>query len=215
MDLLTVYTELLKSGKTPKPLSEEQIAMLEAPLPDEAIKAIPGKRGLNAINPVFIYELYNKVFGIGGWTQSGQGTVKNKESMGKLEFLCVDHLIYRDSYGGNKNDDSDDADLLKGYYSDATTKIASMISSGVMKVWKNHYSPNYKENTNSSNSTSNSSQSVEPKWVNTLGDTNFNEASKKIKAGEIKSEEDLRKFGFAFNTKNAGLKAMLLKEILA
>ena len=118
-------------------VTEAMKAMLDKPLPEEAIKKHPTKSYLSTINSIYVTERLNDVFGVGGWTT--QVEVVDK-SVGKTVMVVVKttlevpaYGIHYESYGGNDNADLGDA--FKGAVTDALTKIGSWLGIGA-DVWK-------------------------------------------------------------------------------
>lgn len=118
-------------------VTEAMKAMLDKPLPEEAVKKHPTKSFLSTINSIYVTERLNEVFGVGGWTT--QVEVVDK-SVGKTVMVVVKttlevpaYGIHYESYGGNDNADLGDA--FKGAVTDALTKIGSWMGIGA-DVWK-------------------------------------------------------------------------------
>lgn len=109
---------------------------LKAPLPCEAIKPHPTKSFLSTINPIYVIERLNEVFGLDGWHFTSE-VLKEKDKWvvvkGTLHFTVGDHFHKIEQYGGNDNPDLGDA--YKGAATDALTKCASYIGIGA-DVWK-------------------------------------------------------------------------------
>jgi hypothetical protein len=194
MELLNVYCEALKSGVKFKELSEKQLEILRTPLPNEAVKPIPGAAKLSSINVSFVHDLFNEVFGHGGWTiASVVDMVNQDEAVSSVEFLAYEYGIYRQGVGGSKarqNSPMDTGDLQKSSITDATTKLAATISQGINLVWKNMYDENgYKGD--------------KKEFINHNGEPSFMKAKELIQKGEIKNETELEaKFIFAKGTKS-------------
>lgn len=121
-----------------KTLTQEQIDLLNQPLPPEAVKPHPTKNYLSTINAIYVTERLNKVFGVGQWqihieevttTQSG----KNVMVVTKTCFEVEEYGIHLEAYGGNDNPDLGDA--YKGSTTDAITKIGSYLGIGA-DIWK-------------------------------------------------------------------------------
>ena len=129
-----------------KTLSKEQIDLLNQPLPQEALKQHPSKTFLTTINPIYVTERLNQVFGVGAWqthveevTTAPSG--KNIMVVTKTCFEVEEYGIHLEAYGGNDNADLGDA--YKGSMTDAITKIGSYLGIGA-HVWKNQGTPNGK-----------------------------------------------------------------------
>ena len=122
-----------------KQLTQEQVAMLNEPLPQEAIKPHPTKSYLSTINAVYVTERLNQVFGVGSWTThlehvTSQQSGKNIMVVTKTVLEIPEYGIHIECYGGNDNADLGDA--FKGSTTDALTKIGSYLGIGA-HVWKN------------------------------------------------------------------------------
>lgn len=129
-----------------KQLTKEQIDLLNKPLPQEALKPHPSKTFLTTINPIYVTERLNQVFGVGAWqthveevTTAPSG--KNVMVVTKTCFEVEEYGIHLEAYGGNDNADLGDA--YKGSMTDALTKIGSYLGIGA-HVWKNQGVPNGK-----------------------------------------------------------------------
>ena len=129
-----------------KTLTQEQIDLLNKPLPPEALKQHPSKTFLTTINPIYVTERLNQVFGVGAWqthveevTTAPSG--KNIMVVTKTCFEVEEYGIHLEAYGGNDNADLGDA--YKGSMTDAITKIGSYLGIGA-HVWKNQGTPNGK-----------------------------------------------------------------------
>lgn len=118
-----------------KTLTEEQLKLLDEPLPADAIKPHPTKKYLSNINSIYVTERMNKVFGVGAWRIKSE-LVEKKDKMVviKTRFEVPYYDIYYECYGGNDNPDLGDA--YKGAVTDAITKIGSWLGIGA-HVWKN------------------------------------------------------------------------------
>lgn len=118
-----------------KRLSEEQVRLLFAPLPSEALKPHPTKRFLTVITPIYVLERLNRVFGIGSWEYRTEPVDVGAPTSGKGKMCVVkgildipEYGIHLEQYGGNDNADMGDA--YKGAATDALTKIASYLGIG-------------------------------------------------------------------------------------
>ena len=121
-----------------KQLTQQQIDLLNQPLPPEAVKPHPTKNYLSSINAIYVTERLNQVFGVGAWkihveevttAQSG----KNVMVVTKTCFEVNEYGIHLEAYGGNDNADLGDA--YKGSTTDAITKIGSYLGIGA-DIWK-------------------------------------------------------------------------------
>ena len=138
---------------TPEALPPELAEKLKAPLPEKAIGKHPHLKGFSSINPAFVIERMNDVFGIGGYQEtyreisvtSKQEEWKEKDDKGnytgktRMVTLIVAAVhgtlkiprygIYLENFGGSKNEDPGDA--LKGACTDAFTKMTSHLGIGL------------------------------------------------------------------------------------
>ena len=118
-----------------KQLTEEQVQLLNEPLPAEAVTPHPTKKFLSNIKSIYVTERLNKVFGTGAWTiKSEPVDKKDKMIVIKTTFEVPQYQIYYECYGGNDNPDLGDA--YKGAVTDAITKIGSWLGIGA-HIWKN------------------------------------------------------------------------------
>jgi hypothetical protein len=133
-------------------LTQEQIDLLNKPLPQEALKQHPTKKFLSSINAIYVTERLNAVFGVGQWqtrvevvdakpTKPDRNNNVSTMVVTKTIFEVPEYGIHYECYGGNDNDDLGDA--YKGSTTDAITKIASFLGIGA-HVWKNQGTPNGK-----------------------------------------------------------------------
>lgn len=118
-------------------VTEEMRAKLRAPLNTAALKAHPTKTFLTSINPIFVVERLNDVFGVGSWR------LKNTHiaSKGTMEVIQVDlsipaYGIELSCFGGNdnggdKSKNYDMGDAYKGAVTDGLTKICSWLEIGI------------------------------------------------------------------------------------
>ena len=125
-----------------KQLTKEQIALLNEPLPQDALKPHPTKSYLTTINAIYVTERLNQVFGVGSW----QTHIEHTDSIGKMIVVKTtleipDYGIHLECYGGNDN--ADQGDAYKGAVTDAITKIGSWLGIGA-HVWRNEGTPNGK-----------------------------------------------------------------------
>jgi hypothetical protein len=133
-------------------LSPDQIAMLDRPLPAEALKAHPTKKDssgtpMTTIKAIFVIDRLNEVFGVGVWNLKTtyishdkivRVTQAQKE---RTEYISAVHTelsvpsydIHLECIAGSTNDDLGDA--LKGGTTDGITKIASYLGIGA-HIWR-------------------------------------------------------------------------------
>lgn len=119
-----------------KQLSADQTKALRAALPDEAIKQHPTKNYLHTVNPIYVVERLNDVFGVGGWTIHHEIIEREKMVVVKAVFEAAEYGVRLEQFGGNDNPDRGDA--FKGACTDALTKIGSYMGIGA-DVWKDKY----------------------------------------------------------------------------
>ena len=117
-----------------KTLNAEQLELLNQPLPAEAKKQHPTKKFLTTINPIYVTERLNQVFGVGAWQIHSEVISAEKMVVVKTTLSIPEYCVWYECYGGNDNPDLGDA--YKGAVTDAITKIGSWMGIGV-EVWKN------------------------------------------------------------------------------
>jgi len=106
---------------------------LKKPLDKKALKKHPSKSFLTVINPMYVVERLNDVFGLGKWTARYEVVVQDKEPVVKCILTVPDDGIHVEQFGGNNNIDLGDA--YKGAATDALTKCASYLGVG-MDIYK-------------------------------------------------------------------------------
>jgi hypothetical protein len=118
-----------------KKLTPEIIALINKPLPKEAIKQHPTKKYLSTIKAIYVVERLNECFGIGGWIVNNEFVERSGAWVVVKSTLIVPEygITIPDIFGGNDNADLGDA--YKGACTDALTKIASYMGIG-MDVFK-------------------------------------------------------------------------------
>lgn len=128
-----------------KRLTAEQVALLNQPLPAEALKPHPSRKYLSVINAIYVTERLNQVFGVGSWQiRTEPVTMQGKMVVTKTTFDIPDYGIHYECYGGNDNADLGDA--YKGSTTDAITKVGSYLGIGA-HVWKNNPYPTQQQPT--------------------------------------------------------------------
>lgn len=112
-----------------KHITPEQKAIIDRPIPAEAVTQHPTKMFLSSIKSMYVTERLNEVFGIGSWRTSTE-VVERFEKMVvvKLTFTVPEYGISYECYGGNDNSDLGDA--YKGATTDALSKVASWLGIG-------------------------------------------------------------------------------------
>lgn len=121
-----------------KTLTQEQIDLLNIPLPHEAVTPHPTKKFLSSIKSIYVTERLNAVFGVGRWRIKTE-IVENSDKMIVIKtfFSVPEYGIEYECYGGNDN--SDRGDAFKGATTDAITKIGSWLGIGA-DVFKGKHS---------------------------------------------------------------------------
>ena len=177
-------------------MTQEQLqALLNEPLPAEAIKPHPTKSYLSTINSIYVTERLNTVFGVGRWGTTSE-VIETGEKMIVLRVMLWAYspveggdMIKLEAYGGNDNPDRGDA--YKGAMTDAITKIGSFLGIGA-DVWKNKAptaSQNRPQRTNArrpntSQGQGGTSASGDKSWLNlTDKDGNITDRGQKILDG--------------------------------
>lgn len=114
---------------------EQVKAILDKPLPDEAVTPHPTKPYLSNIKAIYVVERFNEAFGLGGWTITNEVVeAGDKMIVVKSSFHAPKPSVnVLDIFGGNDNADRGDA--YKGACTDALTKIGSYLGVG-MNVYK-------------------------------------------------------------------------------
>lgn len=112
-----------------KKITNEMRALIDAPLPDEAVSQHPSKSFLSTIKSIYVTERLNDVFGVGTWKLTTEPIEREgKMVVVKTTLTIPDYGIHYESYGGNDNADLGDA--YKGASTDALTKIGSWMGIG-------------------------------------------------------------------------------------
>lgn len=120
-----------------KKLTAEQKALLDTPLPAEAVTQHPTKTYLSSIKSIYVTERLNEVFGVGAWRIKSDIVERAQGGMvvAKVLFSIPEYGIEYECYGGNNNggEESKNFDLgdaYKGAVSDAISKIGSWLGIG-------------------------------------------------------------------------------------
>lgn len=112
-----------------KAITAEQKALLDKPLPREAVGTHPTKTFLSTIKAIYVTERLNDVFGVGAWQVRTEPMAREgKMVVVKVVFTIPEYGIYYECFGGNDNTDLGDA--YKGATTDAITKIGSYLGIG-------------------------------------------------------------------------------------
>jgi hypothetical protein len=133
-----------------KELTPDQIKLIKQPLPKDAVKDHPTKKGMSTIKAIYVTERLNDVFGIGKWriettllpikadgSLFAVNTYTTSNNRERTEYFAVsktilsipEYDIYYECIAGASNDDMGDA--AKGSATDAITKICSYIGIGI------------------------------------------------------------------------------------
>ena len=123
--------------ETYKKISAEQKALLDKPLPAEAVRQHPTKTFLSHIKSIYITERLNEVFGVGAWRTKIEKIAEGNGGMivVKVSLSIPEYGIEYESFGGNNNGGEgsknfDLGDAYKGAVTDAITKISSWMGIG-------------------------------------------------------------------------------------
>lgn len=110
-------------------ITENIKAILDRPLPPEAVSPHPTKNYLSCIKSIYVTERLNEAFGVGSWSIKTEPVdVRDKMVVVKTTLDIAEYGIHYESYGGNDNADFGDA--YKGASTDAITKIGSWLGIG-------------------------------------------------------------------------------------
>lgn len=139
-----------------KELTPEQLELIKKPLPKEAVKDHPTKRGMSTIQVIYVTERLNEVFGVGVWelytapiegitpiTKTRKTSNAGREydeytAVLKTTFAVPSYDIYYESIASSTNEDVGDA--CKGAKTDALTEIAGKFLGIGAHVWRNEKS---------------------------------------------------------------------------
>ena len=110
-------------------ITNEIKAILDRPLPPEAVSPHPSKKFLSSIKSIYVTERLNEAFGVGQWQVTTEFIERqDKMVVVKTTLDIPDYGIHYESFGGNDNADLGDA--YKGASTDAITKICSWMGIG-------------------------------------------------------------------------------------
>ena len=127
-----------------KKITNEMRQALRQPLPTNALKAITTKPHLSSINPIYVVERLNDVFGVGSFNlkselcapisseqkTSAKGRLYTEfTSLIKVTLTIQEYGIHLECIAGSTNEDEGDA--AKGGISDCINKIASWLEIGI------------------------------------------------------------------------------------
>jgi hypothetical protein len=134
-----------------KEITEEMRNALRKPLPKAALKQHGSKTYLSSINPMYVVERLNDVFGVGAFRTKYTMQHYNEKSGDVVlhgTFEIPEYGVYFEQYGGNNNGGAnskgfDPGDAFKGAATDFLTKVASYLEIGIdiFKGQQNHNTP--------------------------------------------------------------------------
>lgn len=112
---------------------------LRKALPEKACKKHPTKSFLTSINPMYIIERLNDVFGVGSWYVKNEvilSDINQGSIVVKVTLEIPEYNIYLEQFGGNDNGGKDKkgfdlGDCFKGACTDGLTKLASYLEIGI------------------------------------------------------------------------------------
>lgn len=133
-----------------KEITNEMRNKLREALPKEACKPHPTKTFLTTINPIFVIERLNNVFGVGSWQVKNDVVISDIEKgaiVVKVALSIPEYGVYLEQFGGNDNGGRytndgnpkkgfDLGDCFKGACTDGLTKLASYLEIGI-SIYKN------------------------------------------------------------------------------
>lgn len=137
-----------------KKITQEMRDALRKPLSVTALKAITTKPHLSSINPIYVIERLNDVFGVGSFNlkselcapisseqkTSAKGRLYTEfTSLIKVTLTIQEYGIHLECIAGSTNEDEGDA--AKGGISDCINKIASWLEIGI-DIYKGNQSHN-------------------------------------------------------------------------
>ena len=176
-----------------KQLTQEQIDLLNKPLPPEAVKPHPTKNYLSSITSIYVTERLNDVFGVGAWKLSTEPISENQKEKGNIFVVCKttieipEYGIHYECFGGNDNADYGDA--YKGATTDAITKIGSWLGIGA-HVWKNQGTPNGKPLPQQPAKPQKPLRERIIEWLNKMDDKKRNEYLNYFQLGSVDAIDD-------------------------
>jgi hypothetical protein len=112
---------------------------LRLALPEKACKKHPTKSFLTSINPMYVIERLNDVFGVGSWHVKNDvilSDINQGSIVVKVTLEIPEYNIYLEQFGGNDNGGKDKkgfdlGDCFKGACTDGLTKLASYLEIGI------------------------------------------------------------------------------------
>jgi hypothetical protein len=165
-------------------------AILNRPLPPEAVRQHPTKTYLSTIKAIFVIDRLNEAFGIGEWYADYEIIDNSKaDIIVKAVLLVPKYGIYLTNFGGNDNGGQnsknfDQGDAYKGACTDALTKIASYLGIGA-DIWRGEKQPSpqgYRKQPAPPPKTGANGNSISKK---PLGDQGFQKVLKRFAGGEL------------------------------
>ena len=122
-----------------KKITLEMRNKLRLALPEKACKKHPTKSFLSSINPMYVIERLNDVFGVGSWHVKNDvilSDINQGSIVVKVTLEIPEYNIYLEQFGGNDNGGKDKkgfdlGDCFKGACTDGLTKLASYLEIGI------------------------------------------------------------------------------------
>lgn len=122
-----------------KKITLEMRNKLRLALPEKACKKHPTKSFLTSINPMYVIERLNDVFGVGSWHVKNDvilSDINQGSIVVKVTLEIPEYNIYLEQFGGNDNGGKDKkgfdlGDCFKGACTDGLTKLASYLEIGI------------------------------------------------------------------------------------
>lgn len=126
-------------NKEYKKITLEMRNKLRLALPEKACKKHPTKSFLTSINPMYVIERLNDVFGVGSWHVKNEvilSDINQGSIVVKVTLEIPEYNIYLEQFGGNDNGGKDKkgfdlGDCFKGACTDGLTKLASYLEIGI------------------------------------------------------------------------------------
>ena len=126
-------------NKEYKKITLEMRNELRKALPEKACKKHPTKSFLTSINPMYVIERLNDVFGVGSWQVKNEvilSDINQGAIVVKVSLSLPEYNIYLEQFGGNDNGGKDKkgfdlGDCFKGACTDGLTKLASYLEIGI------------------------------------------------------------------------------------
>lgn len=122
-----------------KKITTDMRNKLRLALPEKACKKHPTKSFLTSINPMYVIERLNDVFGVGSWHVKNDvilSDINQGSIVVKVTLEIPEYNVYLEQFGGNDNGGKDKkgfdlGDCFKGACTDGLTKLASYLEIGI------------------------------------------------------------------------------------